>query len=59
MPVGKNGNGQALPERFIPNGLSHAATAFVESLKIWWNVRTNFAKTGKKSAAQRDQQTST
>jgi hypothetical protein len=30
---------------------------------LWWNVRTNFAKTGKvaaiKSAAQRDQQTST
>jgi len=47
MPIGKNGNGLALLERFIPDGLSHAATAFVESLKIWWNVRTNFAKTGK------------
>ena len=34
MPIGKNGNGQALLERFIPDGLSHAATAFVESLKI-------------------------
>ena len=34
MPIGKNGNGQALLERFIPDGLSHATTAFVESLKI-------------------------
>jgi hypothetical protein len=34
MPIGKNGNGQALLERFIPDGLSHTATAFVESLKI-------------------------
>jgi hypothetical protein len=34
VPIGKNGNGQALMERFIPDGLSHAATAFVESLKI-------------------------
>jgi hypothetical protein len=34
MPTGKNGNGLALLERFIPDGLSHAATAFVESLKI-------------------------
>src|SRR5260370_7184699 len=34
MPIGKNGNGLALLERFIPDGLSHAATAFVESLKI-------------------------
>jgi hypothetical protein len=34
MPNGKNGNGLALLERFIPDGLSHAATAFVESLKI-------------------------
>jgi len=34
MPTGKNGNGLTLLERFIPDGLSHAATAFVESLKI-------------------------
>src|SRR5260370_15043559 len=34
MPIGKNGNGLALLERFIPDGLSDAATAFVESLKI-------------------------
>jgi hypothetical protein len=34
MPNVKNGNGLALLERFIPDGLSHAATAFVESLKI-------------------------
>jgi integron integrase len=34
MPIGKNGNGRALLERFIPDGVSHAATAFVESLKI-------------------------
>ena len=34
MPIGKNGNGLRLLERFIPDGLSHAATAFVESLKI-------------------------
>ncbi len=34
MPIGKNGNGLTLLERFIPDGLSHAATAFVESLKI-------------------------
>ncbi len=34
MPIGKNGNGLALLERFIPDGLSHAATTFVESLKI-------------------------
>lgn len=34
MPIGKNRNGQALLERFIPDGLSHTATAFVESLKI-------------------------
>jgi len=34
MPIGKNGNGQALLEGFIPDGLSDTATAFVESLKI-------------------------
>ena len=34
MPIGKNGNGQALLEGFIPDGLSDAATSFVESLKI-------------------------
>ena len=34
MPTGKNGNGLTLLEHFIPDGLSHAATAFVESLKI-------------------------
>jgi hypothetical protein len=34
MPIGKNGNGLTLLERFIPDGLSDAATAFVESLKI-------------------------
>jgi hypothetical protein len=34
MPNGKNGNGLALLEQFIPDGLSHAATAFVELLKI-------------------------
>src|SRR5260370_15062460 len=34
MPIAKNGNGLALLERFIPDGLSDAATAFVESLKI-------------------------
>ena len=34
MSNGKNGNGLALLERFIPDGLSHAATTFVESLKI-------------------------
>ncbi|HWN65917.1 MAG TPA: hypothetical protein VNN24_09545 [Candidatus Binatus sp.] len=34
MPIGKNGNGLALLERFIPDGVSHAVTAFVESLKI-------------------------
>jgi hypothetical protein len=34
MPIGKNGNGLALLERFMPDGLSHAATAFVELLKI-------------------------
>jgi len=34
MPIGKNEKGLTLLERFIPDGLSHAATAFVESLKI-------------------------
>jgi hypothetical protein len=34
MPIGKNGNGLTLLKRFIPDGLSHAATAFVESLEI-------------------------
>jgi hypothetical protein len=34
MPRQKNGNGLALLERFIPDGLSHAATAVIESLKI-------------------------
>jgi hypothetical protein len=34
MPNEKNGSGLELLERFIPDGLSHAATAFVESLKI-------------------------
>jgi hypothetical protein len=34
MPIGKNGNGLTLLKRFIPDGLSHAATAFIESLKI-------------------------
>src|SRR6266566_1577786 len=34
MPIGKNGNGLTLLERFIPDGLSHAATTFVDSLKI-------------------------
>ena len=34
MPIGKNGNGLTLLERFVPDGVSHAATAFVESLKI-------------------------
>jgi hypothetical protein len=34
MPIQKNGNGLTLLQRFIPDGLSHAATAFVESLKI-------------------------
>jgi len=34
MSIGENGNGLKLLERFIPDGLSDAATAFVESLKI-------------------------
>jgi hypothetical protein len=34
MPIGKNGNRQALLERFMPDGVSDAATAFVDSLKI-------------------------
>ncbi len=34
MSNGKNGNGLTLLERFIPDGLSHAATTFVDSLKI-------------------------
>lgn len=34
MLTQKGRNGAALLERFIPDGLSHAATAFVESLKI-------------------------
>ena len=34
MPIGENGNGLKLLEGFIPDGLSDAATAFVESLKI-------------------------
>ena len=34
MPTGKNGNGLTLLERFIPDGLSHAATTLVDSLKI-------------------------
>src|SRR5438874_4159645 len=34
MPIGKNGNGLTLLERFIPDGLSHAATTLVDALKI-------------------------
>jgi hypothetical protein len=34
MPIGKNGNGLTLLERFIPDGLSNAATTLVDSLKI-------------------------
>jgi hypothetical protein len=34
MPIGKNGNGLTLLKRFIPDALSHAETAFVESLEI-------------------------
>jgi hypothetical protein len=34
MPNGKNGNGLSLLQRFVPDGFSHAATSFVESLKI-------------------------
>ncbi len=34
MSIGENGNGLKLLERFIPDGLSDAATGFVESLKI-------------------------
>jgi len=34
MPNGKNGNGLTLLERFIPDGLSNAATTLVDSLKI-------------------------
>ena len=34
MPTQKNGNGLTLLQRFIPDGFSHAATSFVESLKI-------------------------
>jgi hypothetical protein len=34
MPIGKNGNGLTLLERFIPDGLSNAATTLVYSLKI-------------------------
>jgi hypothetical protein len=37
MPIGKNGNGLTLLERFIADGLSHPATAFVESLKNQYN----------------------
>src|SRR5438477_459625 len=34
MPIGKNGNELTLLERFIPDGLSNAATTLVDSLKI-------------------------
>jgi len=34
MPTQKNGNGLTLLQRFIPDGFSHGATSFVESLKI-------------------------
>ena len=34
MATRKNGNGLTLLQRFVPDGFSHAATAFVESLKI-------------------------
>ena len=34
MPTRENGNGLTLLQRFVPDGFSHAATAFVESLKI-------------------------
>jgi hypothetical protein len=34
MATGKNGNGLELLQRFVPDGFSHAATSFVESLKI-------------------------
>src|SRR5438552_7879652 len=34
MPTQKNGNGLTLLQHFVPDGFSHAATSFVESLKI-------------------------
>src|SRR6266436_4022354 len=34
MPTRKNGNGLTLLQQFVPDGFSHAATSFVESLKI-------------------------
>src|SRR2546421_7819764 len=34
MATQKNENGLSLLQRFIPDGFSHAATSFVESLKI-------------------------
>ena len=34
MLIRENGNGLSLLERFVPDGFSHAATSFVESLKI-------------------------
>src|SRR6266446_993767 len=34
MPTRKNGNGLTLLQNFVPDGFSHAATSFVEYLKI-------------------------